>query len=373
MFLRSTHRLCGLIGALSLVCAAQATGGLLVDEGNGSLREIDYRQLNNERVRSWRVNVHLGSKEIFPDNQWGIIVASSPDQLAHQRFLRQRLYQNALPWISGLSKSQAYTMQTSNIAVMVDSRTSAATDLMATLESEALKLMPLYESVLGRFDAPTLKKHSSKPISRYFALYVKDLLSIFQALDELRARGGDAWGDSIEGEPTYQRAQTALAQAQKNQPALLKALNESPLSLEAPRPSPPPVRREETKTSSSKSSGPGAPQRPSSPSLSQIVDPINLDEAAKPLPKGAHLSDAPNPSSIPAGFQVGADGIPFGKALKPGFAISPFAPTDGQGKSQLVDVSGLNPGQTVKCPYTGKTFRVPPGAVTFGTTTPAAK
>ena len=34
---------------------------------------------------------------------------------------------------------------------------------------------------------------------------------------------------------------------------------------------------------------------------------------------------------------------------------SPFA-----GKTQLVDVSGMSAGQTVKCPYTGKLFKVPP-------------
>jgi hypothetical protein len=34
---------------------------------------------------------------------------------------------------------------------------------------------------------------------------------------------------------------------------------------------------------------------------------------------------------------------------------SPYA-----GNSQLVDVAGMAPGQTVKCPYSGKLFRVPP-------------
>jgi len=34
---------------------------------------------------------------------------------------------------------------------------------------------------------------------------------------------------------------------------------------------------------------------------------------------------------------------------------SPYA-----GKTQLVDVSGMSAGQTVKCPYTGKLFKVPP-------------
>ena len=49
--------------------------------------------------------------------------------------------------------------------------------------------------------------------------------------------------------------------------------------------------------------------------------------------------------------------LPYGTAV-PGrmhMVNSPFA-----GKTQLVDVSGMSAGQTVKCPYTGKLFKVPP-------------
>ena len=49
--------------------------------------------------------------------------------------------------------------------------------------------------------------------------------------------------------------------------------------------------------------------------------------------------------------------LPFGTVV-PGrvnMVNSPFA-----GKTQLVDVSGMSAGQTVKCPYTGKLFKVPP-------------
>jgi hypothetical protein len=53
------------------------------------------------------------------------------------------------------------------------------------------------------------------------------------------------------------------------------------------------------------------------------------------------------------------DGLPYGSPVagRPGLVNSPYA-----GKMQLVDVTGLKPGQEVKCPYSGKLFRVPPGA-----------
>jgi hypothetical protein len=58
--------------------------------------------------------------------------------------------------------------------------------------------------------------------------------------------------------------------------------------------------------------------------------------------------------------------IPFGVAIagRPGFVNSPYA-----AKYQLVDVTGLPAGMEVKCPYTGKLFRVPPQDMV--STTPA--
>ncbi len=48
--------------------------------------------------------------------------------------------------------------------------------------------------------------------------------------------------------------------------------------------------------------------------------------------------------------------LPYGIAVsgRPGFVYSPFAD-----RSHLVDVTGLSAGMEVKCPYTGKIFRVP--------------
>lgn len=50
--------------------------------------------------------------------------------------------------------------------------------------------------------------------------------------------------------------------------------------------------------------------------------------------------------------------LPYGRAVpgRPGFVYSPFASSH-----QMVDVSGLAAGMEVKCPYSGKIFRVPVG------------
>ncbi|MCB1224807.1 MAG: hypothetical protein KDK99_03240 [Verrucomicrobiales bacterium] len=89
--------------------------------------------------------------------------------------------------------------------------------------------------------------------------------------------------------------------------------------------------------------------------------------ANKPQPKPTAVAsntpanNKPKPSPAPAPqpkVEVASD-LPFGTPIagRPGFVNSPYA-----AKHQLVDVTGLPTGMEVKCPYSGKLFRVPPQA-----------
>ncbi len=100
--------------------------------------------------------------------------------------------------------------------------------------------------------------------------------------------------------------------------------------------------------------------RPSRPSLERNPDvklPVEepthtaaprLAQNQPPVSSAPKTADSTTPT---------AESLPYGTAV-PGrmnMVNSPFA-----GKTQLVDVSGMSAGQTVKCPYTGKLFKVPP-------------
>ncbi|WP_395744427.1 hypothetical protein [Prosthecobacter sp.] len=101
-------------------------------------------------------------------------------------------------------------------------------------------------------------------------------------------------------------------------------------------------------------SRPSAPSGSHSPAVKMPVEEpgstphvANTPPPSSPAPKSTG-STAPAPSS---------ESLPYGTPV-PGrmnMVNSPFA-----GKTQLVDVSGMSAGQTVKCPYTGKLFKVPP-------------
>ena len=78
---------------------------------------------------------------------------------------------------------------------------------------------------------------------------------------------------------------------------------------------------------------------------------------AKPQNPVASANTKPAPISTPPPAKAEPQETPFGTPIagRPGFVNSPYA-----AKHQLVDVTGLPVGIEVKCPYTGKLFRVPP-------------
>ena len=80
--------------------------------------------------------------------------------------------------------------------------------------------------------------------------------------------------------------------------------------------------------------------------------PSKPDPKTTPAPAPVKTQTTPPPVAAAAPAK-----LPFGAPItgRPGFVNSPFAE-----KHQLVDVTGLSVGTEVKCPYTGKLFRVPP-------------
>jgi hypothetical protein len=80
----------------------------------------------------------------------------------------------------------------------------------------------------------------------------------------------------------------------------------------------------------------------------------------KPAPSAPVVNPTPAPTQPkvePAPAANATPELPYGSPIsgRPGFVNSPYA-----AKHQLVDVTGLPVGMEVKCPYTGKLFRVPP-------------
>lgn len=118
---------------------------------------------------------------------------------------------------------------------------------------------------------------------------------------------------------------------------------------------------------------PYRPAEPSSRYLSGTPVPARRKPEAKTTPDtSAALIAAPSlrtsaeevvnpgpakPRPPPAKESPAMDALPYGAPVpgRPGMVNSPFA-----GKEQLVDVTGMAVGDPVKCPYSGKLFRVPP-------------
>lgn len=102
------------------------------------------------------------------------------------------------------------------------------------------------------------------------------------------------------------------------------------------------------------------PRRSTKPRVIVVDDeptskPSIADSAPKKTPPSPSSTkpSTPNTASSPAPKKD----LPYGSAVsgRPNMVNSPYA-----SKTQLVDVAGMSPGQTVKCPYSGKLFRVPP-------------
>ena len=102
---------------------------------------------------------------------------------------------------------------------------------------------------------------------------------------------------------------------------------------------------------------PTAPTKVAANNATAPTPPPSAPVKPQAQPKPAPLPTTPPAPPAPA--KAAASEIPFGNPIpgRPGFVNSPFA-----AKHQLVDVTGLPTGMEVKCPYTGKLFRVPPGA-----------
>ena len=112
---------------------------------------------------------------------------------------------------------------------------------------------------------------------------------------------------------------------------------------------------------------PEAPKTTASKTETAKVEPSEapkLPSSGNLLPKG-NMAVAANKvvAPLPAAEEM-PEGTPL--AGRPGLVNSPYA-----GKHQIVDVSGLKPGQEVKCPYSGKLFRVPQGVATQPAPAPA--
>ncbi len=87
-----------------------------------------------------------------------------------------------------------------------------------------------------------------------------------------------------------------------------------------------------------------------------VEEPFVNQAVANSNPPASSLNPAPTSSGGVPNAKPAAD-LPFGTPIpgRTNMVNSPYA-----GKTQLVDVSGMSTGQTVKCPYTGKLFKVPP-------------
>lgn len=170
---------------------------------------------------------------------------------------------------------------------------------------------------------------------------------------------------------------TAAVAPQAPAPSPFIAQRQTPPPAPSPRPQATPAPRSQPTYA--------APTKPQPPTPSVATTPVRPTPppqpqpkvAPKPTPKVASTTPAPakptpapapkttppapqpkpTPSVAVAPKEQAPVKLPYGSPIpgRPGFVNSPYAE-----KHQLVDVTGLSIGTDVKCPYTGKLFRVPP-------------
>lgn len=99
-----------------------------------------------------------------------------------------------------------------------------------------------------------------------------------------------------------------------------------------------------------------APPKRSTPSVKIPVEEPVASVAPTPRTTPLPVPNKPAPSTTSPAPAAPKQDLPYGSPVagRPNMVNSPYAQ-----KSQLVDVAGMSAGQTVKCPYTGKLFKVP--------------
>ncbi|MDZ4286447.1 MAG: hypothetical protein U0984_00720 [Prosthecobacter sp.] len=128
------------------------------------------------------------------------------------------------------------------------------------------------------------------------------------------------------------------------------------MSVDSPKvaATPPPPRNDKPRPSVT------VPTSPTSGDVAAMTKPTPEPKLEPKVEPKLEAKIEPKQDSIPAPQpkpEAAASDLPYGTPIpgRAGFVNSPYA-----AKHQLVDVTGLPAGMEVKCPYTGKLFRVPP-------------